>query len=284
MRRSIGYVLAGRLDLLRRLRRRRGRRPRDALRDVAQGRRRARRASELFEELQLDGPVAADAQEHVGRPEAPPRHRDGADPRPDAGLPRRADHRPRPAGAGQPLGATSTALRSSEGATVFLTTHYLDEADALADRIVIIDRGEIVASDTADNLKAQVSGDLVDLEVAATTRSTGAAEQARLDRRRTSRSTAATSAAGSRRAGRAVPGLLRDLDAAGVDAGLDRGASGRRSTTCSSPSPAARCATPRPARRPPTTTYRLPTRTSKESPDDDLLPRLAPSSSAARSG
>ena len=36
-------------------------------------------------------------------------------------------------------------LRSERGATVFLTTHYLDEADALSDRIVIIDRGRIVA-------------------------------------------------------------------------------------------------------------------------------------------
>ena len=58
-------------------------------------------------------------------------------------------------------------LRSERGATVFLTTHYLDEADALSDRIVIIDQGRIVASDTSDNLKAQVSGDLVTLEVAA---------------------------------------------------------------------------------------------------------------------
>ena len=56
-------------------------------------------------------------------------------------------------------------LRTNEGATVFLTTHYLDEADALADRIVIIDRGEIVASDTSDNLKANVSGDQVSLEL-----------------------------------------------------------------------------------------------------------------------
>ena len=57
-------------------------------------------------------------------------------------------------------------LRERRGATVFLTTHYLDEADALSDRILIIDQGKIVASDTADNLKAQVAGDLVDLEVA----------------------------------------------------------------------------------------------------------------------
>src|SRR5690242_16707553 len=57
-------------------------------------------------------------------------------------------------------------LRRRRGATVFLTTHYLDEADALSDRIIIIDRGRIVAADTADNLKAQVAGDLVVLEVA----------------------------------------------------------------------------------------------------------------------
>src|SRR6185295_12980763 len=57
-------------------------------------------------------------------------------------------------------------LRARRGATVFLTTHYLDEADALSDRILIIDQGRIVASDTADNLKAQVAGDLVEIEVA----------------------------------------------------------------------------------------------------------------------
>ena len=57
-------------------------------------------------------------------------------------------------------------LRRRRGATVFLTTHYLDEADTLSDRIIIIDQGRIVASDTSDNLKAQVAGDLVDLEVA----------------------------------------------------------------------------------------------------------------------
>ena len=115
---------------------------------------------------------------------------------------------------------------------MFLTTHYLDEADALADRIVIIDQGKIVASDTADNLKAQVSGDLVDLEVAAETRSPRGRE-ARLDRR-------AVEVDGRhvcgrvQRAGRAVPGLLRDLDSAGVSWTRSR-CSGRRWTTSSSP-------------------------------------------------
>jgi ABC-2 type transport system ATP-binding protein len=48
-----------------------------------------------------------------------------------------------------------------EGMTVFLTTHYLDEADALCDRIAIIDHGEVVAEDTPDALKRAISGDVV---------------------------------------------------------------------------------------------------------------------------
>jgi ABC-2 type transport system ATP-binding protein len=52
-----------------------------------------------------------------------------------------------------------------QGTTVFLTTHYLDEADALADRLAIIDHGTIVASGTSDELKRQVAGDVVRLGV-----------------------------------------------------------------------------------------------------------------------
>ena len=51
------------------------------------------------------------------------------------------------------------------GTTVFLTTHYLEEADALADRLAIIDHGVIVAEGTADELKRQVAGDVVTLAV-----------------------------------------------------------------------------------------------------------------------
>jgi ABC-2 type transport system ATP-binding protein len=36
-------------------------------------------------------------------------------------------------------------LRDEQGVTVFLTTHYLDEADALSDRLIVIDDGKIVA-------------------------------------------------------------------------------------------------------------------------------------------
>jgi ABC-2 type transport system ATP-binding protein len=52
-------------------------------------------------------------------------------------------------------------LRAEHGTTLFLTTHYLDEADALCDRVFVIDKGRIVANGTPDELKRTVSGDLV---------------------------------------------------------------------------------------------------------------------------
>jgi ABC-2 type transport system ATP-binding protein len=52
------------------------------------------------------------------------------------------------------------------GTTVFLTTHYLDEADALCDRLAIIDHGRIVAEGTPDRLKREIAGDVVRVGVA----------------------------------------------------------------------------------------------------------------------
>jgi ABC-2 type transport system ATP-binding protein len=52
------------------------------------------------------------------------------------------------------------------GTTIFLTTHYLDEADALCDRVSIIDYGKIVAEGTPEELKRAVAGDVVTLSVA----------------------------------------------------------------------------------------------------------------------
>ncbi|MFC5290388.1 ATP-binding cassette domain-containing protein [Actinokineospora guangxiensis] len=56
-------------------------------------------------------------------------------------------------------------LRAQRGATVFLTTHYLDEADALADRVFIMDNGTIVASGTPEELKSQVADDRITIGV-----------------------------------------------------------------------------------------------------------------------
>jgi ABC-2 type transport system ATP-binding protein len=57
------------------------------------------------------------------------------------------------------------SLRERDGVAVLLTTHYLEEADALADRIVVIDHGRVVADDTPENLKRRVSGDVITLRV-----------------------------------------------------------------------------------------------------------------------
>ena len=54
------------------------------------------------------------------------------------------------------LWAEVQRLASDDGVTVFLTTQYLEEADQLADRIAIIDRGKIVAQGTPDALKAEI--------------------------------------------------------------------------------------------------------------------------------
>jgi ABC-2 type transport system ATP-binding protein len=110
-----------------------------------------------------------------------------------------------------------SGLRTERGMTVFLTTHYLDEADALCDRILVIDHGEIVAADTPDALKRQVAGDLVELVVADAAHAGRAAtalsalvpgDDAGVD--------GATVTLRVPGAGARLADLVRDLDAAGV--------------------------------------------------------------------
>jgi ABC-2 type transport system ATP-binding protein len=105
-------------------------------------------------------------------------------------------------------------LRDTHGATVFLTTHYLDEADALCDRIIIIDHGRIVAEGSPDELKSRVAGDLVELDVSEPDRAAalagnvpGATELSCAETRLSFRVP---------RGDTVLPGLLRELDKAQV--------------------------------------------------------------------
>ena len=102
-----------------------------------------------------------------------------------------------------------------DGTTVFLTTHYLDEADALCDRLAIIDHGRIVAEGSPDELKRRIAGDVVTIGV------DGDAERARaLLAERSFVRDASTDGNVLRlyvdRGETATPAILRLLDEAGV--------------------------------------------------------------------
>ncbi|MCX4760749.1 ATP-binding cassette domain-containing protein [Streptomyces sp. NBC_01275] len=56
-------------------------------------------------------------------------------------------------------------LAGEEGLTILLTTHYLEEADRLAERVAIVDRGRIVVTGTPDSLKGELRGDAVHMEL-----------------------------------------------------------------------------------------------------------------------
>jgi len=102
------------------------------------------------------------------------------------------------------------------GTTVFLTTHYLEEADALTDRIAIIDHGRIVAEGTPDQLKQKVAGDVVTIGV----NGSGAAVLALIEPMAFVREASYDDESGLVRlyvdqGETAVPHLLRSLDSAG---------------------------------------------------------------------
>jgi ABC-2 type transport system ATP-binding protein len=56
-------------------------------------------------------------------------------------------------------------MNATEGVTIVLTTHYMEEADYLCDRVAIVDNGRIVALDTPKNLKDLIGADTITLEV-----------------------------------------------------------------------------------------------------------------------
>jgi ABC-2 type transport system ATP-binding protein len=63
------------------------------------------------------------------------------------------------------------AMRDIEGKTVILTTHIMDEADQLSNRIAIVDHGKLIRLDTPENLKKEIGeGDVVDMKISDTSR------------------------------------------------------------------------------------------------------------------
>ncbi len=57
-------------------------------------------------------------------------------------------------------------LRRETGMTIFLTTHYLEEADTMAERVMIMDNGRLIADDTPARLKANLAGDRISIGLA----------------------------------------------------------------------------------------------------------------------
>ena len=64
----------------------------------------------------------------------------------------------------------------AEGTTILLTTQYLEEADKLADRITVIDLGKVIAEGTADQLKDQIGGEVLELNLEESAKTAEAAE------------------------------------------------------------------------------------------------------------
>jgi ABC-2 type transport system ATP-binding protein len=106
-------------------------------------------------------------------------------------------------------------LRKDLGTTVFLSTHYLDEADALCDRVLVIDNGKVVAEGRPDELKERVSGDVITLNVNSDPDIARATIAGRLDIREITVS-GQTLRLTVRHGERTLPELLRILDDAGV--------------------------------------------------------------------
>ncbi len=98
-------------------------------------------------------------------------------------------------------------LRTRQGTTIVLTTHYLDEADAMAERVFVIDRGRVIADDSPAALKATHVGDRIVLGFADEAAAAAAAGRIPYELER-DRSTVTVSVSG---APALVPGLLAEL-------------------------------------------------------------------------
>lgn len=108
-------------------------------------------------------------------------------------------------------------LRAEHGTTVFLTTHYLEEADRYAERVMVIDQGRIIADDSAEHLKANLAGDVITLTFATPSDAHTAAPIVQRLAGREVRSIGEVSLTVTAPDGdRLLPAAVRELDAAGI--------------------------------------------------------------------
>jgi ABC-2 type transport system ATP-binding protein len=107
-------------------------------------------------------------------------------------------------------------LTGEDQTTVLLTTHYLEEADHLADRVAIVDDGRVVVEGTPEDLKSELRGDAVQVELATPAPGAVAALQHVAGLREISADGTRLRARAESGA-RAVPSVLAALDVAGVE-------------------------------------------------------------------
>jgi ABC-2 type transport system ATP-binding protein len=109
-------------------------------------------------------------------------------------------------------------LRERQETTIVLTTHYLEEADSYAERVLVIDHGKIIANDTADNLKAKLAGDRIMITVDGSNAAAASAVVAERGRELiTANGSREVTITGRFDQGtRTLPWLLRELDQVGV--------------------------------------------------------------------
>jgi ABC-2 type transport system ATP-binding protein len=107
-------------------------------------------------------------------------------------------------------------LAREQGKTVLLTTHYLEEADQLAERVAIVDRGKIVAEGTPEELKRELRGDAIHIDLDADYNGSASRALAALEVIRDVAVDGRTLRARADDGGRAVPQVLQMLETHGV--------------------------------------------------------------------